>query len=226
MAVTSHHGRDQMVLHLAGGHLCVILMLHPRPKATLCLSRTYLSDGRWHSVTASRSVLRSASRCLLSSCYEGKAVGGSFMTMRQTYIFPVRKELCTNSIYSSSREMVYISKQTTESWHKLHGKVTLFFYYPTTHHVHSLLLFRYGEWLELQADEGDGPLYNTTSTPTSLRGWTAPLLVDRHEGVHVGGSPEYVGVSLHAVHSDFRDGEIAFDNDPADVFTNYIFQQS
>lgn len=64
----------------------------------------------------------------------------------------------------------------------------------------------------MQADEGDGPLYNTTPTPASLRGWTAPLLVDRHEGVHVGGSPEYVGVSLHAVHSDFSDGESAFKN--------------
>lgn len=68
-------------------------------------------------------------------------------------------------------------------------------------------LARHGEWLELLADEGDGPFYNTTATPSSLHGWTAPLLVDRHEGVHVGGSPEYVGVSLQAVHSDFRDGE-------------------
>ena len=71
---------------------------------------------------------------------------------------------------------------------------------------------RHGEWLELLADEGDGPLYNTTVTPSSLHGWTAPLLVDRHEGVHVGGSPEYVGVSLHAVHSDFRDGKFSLMN--------------
>ncbi|XP_045111838.1 putative neural-cadherin 2 isoform X1 [Portunus trituberculatus] len=118
LAVTSHHERDQMVIHLAAGHLCVQLTLHPRAKSLLCLSRSHLSDGRWHSVTASR----------------------------------------------------------------------------------------HGEWLELLADEGDGLLYNTTATPSSLYGWTAPLLVDRHEGVHVGGSPEYVGVSLQAVHSDFRDG--------------------
>ena len=65
LAVTSHHGRDQLVLHLAGGHLCVQLALHPRPKATLCLSRTHLSDGRWHSVTASRLVLRSTENCLV-----------------------------------------------------------------------------------------------------------------------------------------------------------------
>lgn len=94
--------------------------------------------------------------------------------------------------------------------HELHRDVT--FLHPS--------LARYGEWLELQADEGDGLLYNTTPTPSSLRGWTAPLLVDRHEGVHVGGSPEYVGVSLHAVHSDFRDGEFSFKSGP-DSCRNY-----
>nr|XP_053646348.1 neural-cadherin-like [Cherax quadricarinatus] len=71
------------------------------------------------------------------------------------------------------------------------------------HDVHAN---RYGEWLELLVDEGDGVLYNTTSTPSALQGWTRSLSVDRHEGVHVGGSPEYVGVSLHTVHNDYRDG--------------------
>ncbi|KAG7163564.1 Neural-cadherin-like 4 [Homarus americanus] len=55
---------------------------------------------------------------------------------------------------------------------------------------HSVKANRYGEWLEMMVDEGDGPLYNTTPTPSSLLGWTLPLMVDRHEGVHVGGSPD------------------------------------
>ncbi|XP_069191341.1 LOW QUALITY PROTEIN: putative neural-cadherin 2 [Procambarus clarkii] len=71
---------------------------------------------------------------------------------------------------------------------------------------HDVMASRYGGWMELLVDEGDGPLYNTTPTPPSLLGWMLPLVVDRHEGVHVGGSPEYVGVSLHAVHNDYRDG--------------------
>lgn len=65
---------------------------------------------------------------------------------------------------------------------------------------------RFGQWLELEVDEGDGPLYNRTAPPASLQGWTLPLLLDRHEGVHVGGSPEYLGISLHTVHNDFHNG--------------------
>ncbi|XP_047482584.1 neural-cadherin-like [Penaeus chinensis] len=71
---------------------------------------------------------------------------------------------------------------------------------------HSVRVERYGQWVELVVDEGDGPLYNTTPTPDALGGWSAPLLLDRQEGVLVGGSPEYVGVSLFTVHHDFHEG--------------------
>ncbi|XP_042237522.1 putative neural-cadherin 2 isoform X2 [Homarus americanus] len=71
---------------------------------------------------------------------------------------------------------------------------------------HTVYVHRYGTWAELQVDEGDGPLYNATPTPATLHGWKTPLLIDRQEGVHVGGSPEYVGVSLYTVHHDFLDG--------------------
>lgn len=66
---------------------------------------------------------------------------------------------------------------------------------------------RQGQWAEVEVDEGDGPLYNATPTPSTLQGWSTPLLVDKREGVHVGGSPEYVGVSLYTVHHDFHDGK-------------------
>ncbi|KAK8405263.1 hypothetical protein O3P69_001675 [Scylla paramamosain] len=71
---------------------------------------------------------------------------------------------------------------------------------------HTVYVHRQGEWAELHVDEGDGPLYNATSTPAATQGWSTSLLVDRQEGVHVGGSPEYVGVSLYIVHHDFHDG--------------------
>ncbi|XP_047487091.1 putative neural-cadherin 2 [Penaeus chinensis] len=71
---------------------------------------------------------------------------------------------------------------------------------------HAVRIERFGQWAELVVDEGDGPLYNATATPSSLQGWSTPFLVDRQEGVHVGGSPEYVGVSLFTVHHDFHDG--------------------
>ncbi|XP_069196001.1 putative neural-cadherin 2 isoform X2 [Procambarus clarkii] len=71
---------------------------------------------------------------------------------------------------------------------------------------HTVYVRRYGQWVELQVDEGDGALYNATPTPATLQGWSTPLLIDKQEGVHVGGSPEYVGVSLYTVHYDFHDG--------------------
>nr|XP_027223609.1 putative neural-cadherin 2 [Penaeus vannamei] len=71
---------------------------------------------------------------------------------------------------------------------------------------HSVRVERFGQWVELVVDEGDGPLYNTTPTPDTLGGWSVPLQLDRQEGVLVGGSPEYVGVSLFTVHHDFHEG--------------------
>ncbi|KAK7070790.1 hypothetical protein SK128_020796 [Halocaridina rubra] len=72
--------------------------------------------------------------------------------------------------------------------------------------TYTKLQLRYGEWMELKVDEGDGEFYNATPTPKTTQGWLSQLVIDRHEGVHVGGSPEYVGVSLYAVHHDFQQG--------------------
>ncbi|KAG7163398.1 neural-cadherin 2-like 4, partial [Homarus americanus] len=52
VVVTSQHGRDSWSVEVMGGHLCVMLRLQPRPPTSLCLSRTSLTDGRWHSLTA------------------------------------------------------------------------------------------------------------------------------------------------------------------------------
>ncbi|XP_042227979.1 putative neural-cadherin 2 isoform X2 [Homarus americanus] len=114
VVLSSQHGRDTFAVQLIQGRLCVVLQLHPDPPRSLCLTRAQLTDGRWHSVTASR-----------------------------------------------------------------HGSATI-----------------------LTADEGEGDLYNAS---VSLEGRQL-LEVDKQEGVHVGGSPEYMGVSVFKIHGDYHDG--------------------
>ncbi|XP_076057185.1 putative neural-cadherin 2 [Oratosquilla oratoria] len=117
LVVTSQHGRDQLVLYLFEGHLCLHLTLRPDPAHYLCLTKVLLNDGKWHLVKANR----------------------------------------------------------------------------------------YGGWLELSADEGDGAAYNV-SLRSARGGAAAALGVDKLEGVHIGGTPEYVGVSVFKVHHDFQFG--------------------
>nr|XP_053635865.1 putative neural-cadherin 2 isoform X3 [Cherax quadricarinatus] len=67
---------------------------------------------------------------------------------------------------------------------------------------HSVSAARHGSATFLMADDGEGDLYNAS---LSMDGRQL-LEVDKQEGVHVGGSPEYVGVSVFKIHGDFYDG--------------------
>nr|XP_045618159.1 putative neural-cadherin 2 [Procambarus clarkii] len=67
---------------------------------------------------------------------------------------------------------------------------------------HSLLAARYGSAVFLTADDGDGDLYNASVV---LEGRQL-LQVDKQEGVHVGGTPEFLDVSVFKIHGDFFDG--------------------
>ncbi|KAG7159878.1 Neural-cadherin-like 16 [Homarus americanus] len=115
VVVSSQHGRDSWSVQLVGGRLCVQLRLHPRPPEDLCLSRASLSDGRWHSLAATR----------------------------------------------------------------------------------------YGTATFLTADDGDEDLYNAS---LALGGPHNLLEVDKQEGVHVGGTPEFMDVSVFKIHRDYYDG--------------------
>ncbi|XP_071548441.1 LOW QUALITY PROTEIN: putative neural-cadherin 2 [Panulirus ornatus] len=67
---------------------------------------------------------------------------------------------------------------------------------------HSLTAARHGSATFLLADDGEGDLYNASLV---LEGRQL-LEVDKQEGVHVGGSPEYVGISVFKIHGDYHDG--------------------
>ncbi|XP_063876229.1 putative neural-cadherin 2 [Scylla paramamosain] len=54
VVLSSQHGRDSWSMQLVDGRLCAVLHLHPRPQASLCLTKAALTDGRWHSVSATR----------------------------------------------------------------------------------------------------------------------------------------------------------------------------
>ncbi|XP_042883447.1 putative neural-cadherin 2 isoform X2 [Penaeus japonicus] len=114
VVLSSQHGRDRFAVQLDNGRLCLVLQLHPDPQRSLCLTRAQVTDGQWHTVSASR----------------------------------------------------------------------------------------YGSATFLSADDGEGDLYNAS---VSLEGRQL-LEVDKQEGVHVGGSPEYVGVSVFKIHGDYHDG--------------------
>ncbi|XP_045113360.1 putative neural-cadherin 2 isoform X2 [Portunus trituberculatus] len=67
---------------------------------------------------------------------------------------------------------------------------------------HSVEAYRHGSVTVLLVDDGDGDLYNAS---LSMDGRQV-LEVDKQEGVHVGGSPEYVGVSVFKIHGDYHEG--------------------
>ncbi|KAG7163365.1 neural-cadherin 2-like 1, partial [Homarus americanus] len=72
----------------------------------------------------------------------------------------------------------------------------------TDGHWHTAATSRQGTATFLAVDDGDGDLYNAS---VSLEGRQL-LEVDDQEGVHVGGTPEYVGVSVFQIHGDYHDG--------------------
>lgn len=55
----------------------------------------------------------------------------------------------------------------------------------------------------LEVDDGDGDLYNATVGSEGTR----LLQVDKQEGVHIAGSPEYVDISIFKIQGDYFDGE-------------------
>ncbi|XP_069183734.1 putative neural-cadherin 2 isoform X2 [Procambarus clarkii] len=67
---------------------------------------------------------------------------------------------------------------------------------------HSVAAARHGSTTFLTADDGEGDLYNAS---LSMEGRQL-LQVDKQEGVHVGGSPEYVGVSVFKIDGDYYEG--------------------
>lgn len=66
----------------------------------------------------------------------------------------------------------------------------------------SSFAFRYGSATFLSVDDGDGDLYNASLV---LEGRQL-LEMDGTDGILVGGSPEYDGVTMFKVHNDFHDG--------------------
>ncbi|KAK3862264.1 hypothetical protein Pcinc_031852 [Petrolisthes cinctipes] len=54
----------------------------------------------------------------------------------------------------------------------------------------------------LEVDDGDGDLYNATVGSEGTR----LLQVDKQEGVHIAGSPEYVDISIFKIQGDYFDG--------------------
>ncbi|XP_045130452.1 putative neural-cadherin 2 isoform X1 [Portunus trituberculatus] len=54
VVLSSQHGLDSWSIQLVGGRLCTVLHLQPRSPSMLCLSQAALTDGRWHSLVATR----------------------------------------------------------------------------------------------------------------------------------------------------------------------------
>lgn len=75
---------------------------------------------------------------------------------------------------------------------------------------HTVAVERHGHNLRVSVDDGDGWCLNETlaslETPVGA-GRPPPLMVDKHDGVTVGGLPEFLGVNLVTVHDDLQDSE-------------------
>ncbi|XP_063879939.1 putative neural-cadherin 2 isoform X2 [Scylla paramamosain] len=74
---------------------------------------------------------------------------------------------------------------------------------------HTIRAERRGHNLVLSVDDGDGwrrneSLASFLSDPVTITR-PAPLLVDKHDGISVGGIPEFSGVTLITVHDDLHD---------------------
>lgn len=75
---------------------------------------------------------------------------------------------------------------------------------------HTVAAERHGHNLLVSVDDGDGWRLNETlaslTAPDGL-GPPPPLNVDKHDGVTVGGLPEFMSVDLVTVHDDLQDSE-------------------
>lgn len=75
---------------------------------------------------------------------------------------------------------------------------------------HTVTGERLGHSLLVRVDDGDDWRCNETLVglaPFAVMAPPKPLRVDKHEGVTVGGLPEFEGVELMAVHDDLQDSE-------------------
>ena len=75
---------------------------------------------------------------------------------------------------------------------------------------HTVAAERHGHNLLVSVDEGDGWRVNETLASLTAHGGLGPpppLSVDKHDGVTVGGLPEFMGVNLVTVHDDLQDSE-------------------
>lgn len=79
---------------------------------------------------------------------------------------------------------------------------------------HTIRAERHGHNLVISVDDGDYWQRNesllslaNSSDERQARGPPIPLEIDKHDGVTVGGLPEFVGVRLVTVHDDLQDGE-------------------
>lgn len=75
---------------------------------------------------------------------------------------------------------------------------------------HTVAAERHGHNLWVSVDDGDGWGFNETLESLETLGGARPpppLLVDKHDGLTVGGLPEFTGVNLVTVHNDLQNGE-------------------
>lgn len=75
---------------------------------------------------------------------------------------------------------------------------------------HTVCAERHGHNLRVSVDDGDGWCLNETLTSVETPGGAGrppPLMVDKHDGVTVGGLPEFLGVNLVTVQDDLQDSE-------------------
>lgn len=75
---------------------------------------------------------------------------------------------------------------------------------------HTIAAERHGHNLIVNVDDGDGWRFNETLaslTVPNMKGPPPPLTVDKHDGVTVGGLPEFMGMDLVTVHDDLQDSE-------------------
>ncbi|KAG0725905.1 Neural-cadherin [Chionoecetes opilio] len=73
---------------------------------------------------------------------------------------------------------------------------------------HTVVAERHGHNVRVSVDDGDGWCLNESLASVHTAGGAGappPLMLDKHDGVTVGGLPEFLGVNLVTVHDDLQD---------------------